>query len=295
MVDYLILFGILVAVPAQSVAVKLYQKRHGEHGELLLTAVIGLFAMLVFALPAALRDGFALSLSYLPYSLGFAVGYGMSFVFQILALSSGPMSLTVLIQSYSLLIPTFYGVLFLNERVGRSFAAGIALLVICLFLINYRKRTEGEAGGRITLKWLIFVWLSFLGNGMCSTVQKVATVHLDESLHFEFMAAAMLLITVGFCIAGLIRERRTLRAFLRGGWCYGGACGLLNGGANLAVILLATRMPASLQYPLISAGSILFSLLFSVLLFKEKITKRQYAGIAIGILSIICLNLPASL
>lgn len=294
MVNYLILLGILMAVPAQSVTVKLYQKRGGGSNNLLLTAFIGLFAMAVFALPAILQNGFAFSPSYLIYSLGFAIGYGMAFVFQILALSCGPMSLTVLIQSYSLLIPTFYGVIFLEESVKWGFVPGIVLLAVCLFLINYRKRAGGAGApgeGRITLKWLVFVWLSFLGNGMCSTVQKAATVHLDEAYHFEFMVVAMLLITLGFLIAGLIRERHHLRDFLRRGWYFGGICGLLNGGANLAVLLLAARMPASIQYPLISAGSILFSLLFSVTIFKEKITRQQYAGIAIGVLSIVFLNL----
>ncbi len=299
MVNWLVLVSIMIAIPAQSVTVKLYQKKAGGNHDMLFTAFIGLFALLIFVGASLFKGNIALSSAYLPYAVIFAVGYGMTFVFQILALSCGSMSLTALIQSYSLLFPTFYGVLFLHEAVSGWFYVGIVLLVICLFLINYQRKSEREAGegaegkkpGGITLKWLIFVWLCFVGEGICSTVQKVATVHLEEDLLDEFMVVAILIITVAFAVFGLIRERRGMRTFLRYGCGYGAACGIFSGAVNLAVIFLATRMPASIQFPLISAGSILFSLVSSVLLFKEKITRRQYVGVAVGIASIICLNL----
>ncbi len=296
--EYLILLGVMIGVPAQSVIVKSYQRRNRTASDILFTAFIGLSAMLVFVGAALAKGGISLSPEVLPYSLAFAVGYGMAFVFQILALSCGPMSLTVLIISYSLLIPTFYGVLFLRESVGTFFVPGVLLLAVCLFLINYQKRakkTEEQNKPKptgISLKWLIFVWLSFLGNGLCSTVQKIASQSLGEEVRNEFMVAAMLMIAVGFLIAGFIRERRTVREFMRRGWYFGALCGFINGVVNLACLILAARMPASIQYPLISAGSILFSLLFSVIIFKEKITPRQYAGVAVGVLSIVFLNLP---
>ncbi len=298
--DYLILLGIVAAIPAQSVAVKLYQRRAKNPGDFLFTACIGLFAMFVFTVAAVSKGYVTLSATYLPYSLLFSVGYGMAFIFQILALSCGPMSLTVLIQSYSLLIPTFYGILFLDEPLKPGFVPGIILLAVCLFLINYRSRPKprddsssdpAPTTGGISAKWLIFVSLSFIGNGMCSVVHRVATLDLGADMCYEFMVAAMLMIALSFLVAGLFRERQDAGDFLKHGWFYAAACGVLNGGANLAVMILAPRMPASLQYPLISAGSILFSLIFAVFLFKEKITRRQYMGVAVGILSIVCLNL----
>ncbi len=300
MENYLILLGIMVAMSAQGVAVKLYQKRGFGSRNLLFTAFIGLVAMAVFLASGLVQGELDFSVEFLPYSLGFAASYGMCFVFQILALACGSMSLTMLILSYSLLMPTFYGILFLDESVGWTFAVGVALLAVCLFLINYQKRekTKDESAdpdkkpaGRITLKWLIFAWLSFLGNGICSTVQKAATVNLGGRYKNEFMIVAMLMIAVGFGIAGVIRERGVVKDFMRRGWYFGALCGLLNGIVNLAVIILATRMPASIQYPLISAGNILFSLLFSVIFFKERITLRQYLGIAVGVASIVFLNL----
>ncbi len=301
MTDYLVLIGVMAAIPAQSVAMKFYQKRGFGRRNLLYTSFIGLFAMAVFLVCAAVAGKFSFSTAYLPYSLGFAVTYGMAIVFQILALSCGPMPLTTLVLSYSLLLVTFYGIFFLNETPGWGFIPGVALLAVCLFLTNYQKRPKKDAAaagetpppraGGITLRWVIFVWLAFLGNGLCTIVQKMATVRFGTRYSNEFMVAALLAITVGFGIAGLIRERDLLVPFAKRGWFFAAACGALNGLANVAVIFLSTRMPASVQFPFISAGSILFSLLFSVVLFKEKLTRMQLIGLGVGVLSVVFLNL----
>ncbi len=285
MTTYLILAGVIVGIPLQSVMIKQNEKK-GTRAELLFTAFTSLFAMLIFIFIEG--RAFSFSKSFLPYSIGFAVSYATSFVCNISALSCGPMSLTLLMQSYSLLLPTFYGVLFLDEGVGVSFWIGILLLGICLFLTYFDKKGMKE---KITVKWVIFATLAFLGNGMCSVVQKMQTGALGSTYQNEFMIVAFAMITVGFTVAGLIKERPVLLPFLKRGWMYGALCGLFNGGVNLGVLILSGRMPASLQFPLISAGSILATALFSVLLYKERLTLRQWIGFAVGIFAVVCLNL----
>ncbi len=285
MTAYLLLFGVIIGIPLQSMAVKQYQKKTGGGSNFLFTACIALFAMLLFF--AAGGSSFHFDLSYLPYSAAFAVSYSISFIFQILALSCGPMSLTLLIQSYSLLLPTFYGILFLKEEAGLALYIGIALLAACIFLTNF---TKGEESTHFSWKWFLFAWLSFLGNGMCSVIQKAEISALGTDHQHEFMVVALGMILIAFCIVGAVRERKTARVFFQKGWYWGGLCGLINGGVNLGVILLSSRMPASLQFPLVSAGSLLFSLFFSVVLYRERLSVRQCVGVCVGILAVICLT-----
>ncbi len=283
---YLILVGVILGIPLQSVMIKQNQRKGAKNAGLLFTAFTSLFAMLTFV--AINGKGFDFSAKFLPYSIGFAISYGTSFICNILALSCGPMSLTLLMQSYSLLLPTFYGVLFLNEGVGVTFWIGVALLALCLFLTYFDKKSIGK---KITVKWVIFATLAFLGNGMCSVVQKMQTVALGNIYQNEFMIIALALIAVGFFVAGTIKEKAELSAFFKKGWYFGAFCGLFNGGVNFGVLILSGKMPASLQFPIISAGSILATALFSVLLYREKLTVRQWIGFGVGVLSVVCLNL----
>jgi drug/metabolite transporter (DMT)-like permease len=78
------------------------------------------------------------------------------------------LSLTSLFISYSLLLPTFYGLIFLGDKVSIFFAPAIILLVTSLFLIN--KRSDKK---QINPKWIFYVVLATVGNGFCSVIQKM--------------------------------------------------------------------------------------------------------------------------
>ncbi len=286
MTSYLVLLGIICGIPLQSVMIKQNQKRGAKGSVFLFAAATALFAMLCFALIEG--NAFVFSKDFVPYSFGFALAYGICFCFEISALSCGPMSLTLLIQSYSLLLPTFYGILFLNETAGATFWIGIALLALCLFLTYFDKNGIGE---KISLKWGIYVTLAFLGNGMCSVIQKMQTTEQGTAYQNEFMILALAMITVCFAAVGLVREKKELSPFLKRGWYWGALCGIFNGGVNFGVLILADQMPASVQFPLISAGSIIAAALFSQFLYKEHLTPRQWVGFCVGILSVVCLNI----
>ncbi len=64
-----------------------------------------------------------------------------------------------------------------------------------------------------------------------------------------------------------------------------------NGLVNLLVLYLNGRMSASILFPLISGGSMVLILLWSLLVRKERFSARQTVGFLLGILSIVLLNL----
>ena len=80
---------------------------------------------------------------------------------------------------YVLLLPAAAGLVLLREPLKATMAAGILLLAISLWMTNHRKDTGGE---KITLKWVACVTLAFAGNGLCSTVQKLAPHCIDGAL-----------------------------------------------------------------------------------------------------------------
>ena len=68
-------------------------------------------------------------------------------------------------------------------------------------------------------------------------------------------------------------------------------CGISNGLCNYLVLYLNSRLPASVMFPVISAGSVVLVFVYATLIQREKFNLRQKIGYALGVLSIVLLNL----
>ena len=68
-------------------------------------------------------------------------------------------------------------------------------------------------------------------------------------------------------------------------------CGVFNGLCNYLVLYLNPRLPASVMFPVISAGSVVLVFVYATLVQHEKFNLRQKIGYALGVVSIVLLNL----
>ncbi len=284
---YIILISVLTTL--QSVFQKEYNSR-AKPVKIFLFLTFTSFAAFVFYLVGA---GFrpVFEAGVLPYSIGFAVTFSAAFIGQIFALRNGSMALTTLVLSYSLLIPTFFGMIFLKEPISVTTVIGIALLCVSVFLLNMKKK--GAPKEAISIKWVIFAVIAFIGNGFCSTVQKLEQIRFDGGYKNEFMMLAMLFSAVCmfiFCI-GQKELKRDGTSCTYGLCAILGICnGLANAGVNMLVMVLSAIIPLSLLFPGVSAFGLIFSFLFAVLLYKERFSKLQLIAYAISVFSIVFLN-----
>jgi drug/metabolite transporter (DMT)-like permease len=285
MVNGLLLLAVVIFVSAQQVTKKGFSGRV-TGGALTFSAASCVAALVVFLITSGGKLVFATE--YLGYSALFAVSYGAAVVFGVLAVQTGPLSLTSLLTSFSLLIPTFYGIFVLDEPVSLTLYVGLALLLVALVLINLEKKGEKK---QITLRWVVYVLLGFVGNGACSTVQKVQQMAFPGAYKSEFMIAALLMTILGIGICALLMERGQIKESLKKGAVFFIPCGLSNGIVNFLVIVLSARMDASVMFPVISGGGIVLAFLISILFYKEKLSLWQILGSALGLISVVLLNL----
>lgn len=281
--NVLYLIAIIIGVSGQNVVKKPYTQKTNGNGVYFFTTLLSGAALLFFALTS---PELAFDLSFVPYSVAFAVSYALASLFAVLAIAFGSLSLTSLITSYSLMIPTFYGLIFLKDPFGKGFIFGLVFLIISLFLIN---KKDGNI--KFSLKWIIFVIVAFIGNGMCSVVQKMQQVAFDGAYKNEFMIVALAIVTVVMFVMTMIKERKGIKLYLKAGWHLSIICGALNGMVNLFVMILSNRMPVSLMFPLISAGGLIVTYLVSRFLYKEKLTRMQFLGFIFGLAAIVFLNI----
>lgn len=273
----------VIAISMQNIIKKFYNEKI-KGGAYTFVAVSVAAACLFFVF----SSGFDLTFSteFLGYSAGFAITYAIAVVFSFLAITSGPLSITALIFSYSLVLPTLYGMIFLGEEASVTLIIGLCLLAVSLFLINSR-----TGGGKITLKWVIYVLLAFVGNGVCTIVQNLQQREFPGLYKSEFMIAALVSVVVILIAPILISERREFLPSMKRGGFIMVICGALNGAANLLVMLLVNRMNASVLYPVMSAGGVLLTFFVSLFIYKERLAVKQYISFAFGIAAIVLMNI----
>lgn len=280
-ITYLII--IILGISFQNAMNKEFDKAIKTGGEYFFAMVTSLFAAVFFAITSG---GFSFDAGIIPYCIGFGISYALTTVATFLAISIGSMSISSLVISYSLMIPTMYGIFFLGDPVGYGFVVGIILLVISLAIIN--KPTKDVP---ITAKWIVYLLLAFAGNGMCSVVQKMQQDAFGGSYKNEFMIIALVIVCVVLGIAVFMKERKNVGFYMKKGWRFGALCGIMNGVVNLFVMILSGKMNVSVMFPLISAGGLVITFIISKLRYKEKLSARQLAGFVIGIGSIVFLSI----
>lgn len=216
----------------------------------------------------------------------FGIGYGISLCISMhtgfKALSLGPMALTSIVASFSLLIPFFFGICFWNEPLTFYSVCGIVVLLFSIMLINEKKV------GSISFKWSLYAAATLITNGICSIIQKYHQIKFPTLYRTEFMLFALLSV---FIILSMVlnsaHSKKQKFKFSSSGLI----SGILNGTANYIVLFLSATENASVLFPIVSVANIAAVWVIGIFFFKEKLTVLQTIGLVLGILSIVLLKL----
>lgn len=226
------------------------------------------------------------------FSLAYAVFYLVGMISDYKALSSGPLALTSVICSYAIVIPCFYGLIFLNESFGFVRIAGIIMLLVSMLLINKKEENKKTADK----KWPFYVCVSFVCNGGMLVINKMHQTYFPDQYQNELVAfalAAAFIVFLVIMIANALknrienledREKTAVKPI------YAFFAGLCVAAMQYVCLFVAARVDAMIMFPLDAIYGTLFSVLASWFMFKEKFTVLQIVGICIGVLSVILLN-----
>ncbi|MBR2043285.1 MAG: hypothetical protein IJ946_02990 [Clostridia bacterium] len=280
--QYLLLICLVVFVAAQSIIKKQYNLKAQYPKVFFFSAVTAAAEVIFFAISSGFKFEFVPEL--IPYSVAFAAMFSAMLIGGFLSISWGPLSITMLIISYSLLIPTFYG-LFKGETIGVTGIIGGILLLISLFLISIKKEKLN-----FSLKWLIAVIVTFVVNGLSSVILDIQPEKFDGKYKNEFMMMAMLLSCIILFVASLIKKEKITKEKCL---CiaFGTINGISNALVNLLVMYLSSCIASVILFPVVSAGGIVLGFIMAIFVYKEKLSKMQTIGYFIGIASIVLLKI----
>ena len=272
--------GAVILLSLDFAVTKLYQKREGTAvtAGLYYNAAVGLFSGFLFWG----LSGFRLSLT--PFSAVMAAAMALLVLVYTLIgfriMKKGSMAVyTLFLMSGGMLLPYFYGLIFLEETFSVLRLAGLCAVLAAVFLSN-RER------GRADKELLLLCAAVFVLNGFVSIVSKC---HQIES-EYKAVDSAQFVMLTGFAkflissaVLMFVRRKETLPK-VTGVLPLVVGSAALSGGSYLLQLVGAKDLPATVLYPMVTGGSILFTAFAGKLFFQEKITKRQWISIALCIL-----------
>ena len=227
--------------------------------------------------------------SVIPYSIAFALGFVACTLGTIYALKTGPVVLTSLIIQLSLIGVSIWGFFFWDSPFTILIFLGLILIALSLWLCLY---TKEQTENKITPKWIFWVSLVFLGNAACSIIQKTQQMNYNGN-YGNFLMMVATFFSMIFCLILYLRsDRSESKTILKASAHYPILSGAMNAVTNLCVMLLATStLSPSLIYPVIAVGSLSLNTLFSAFIFKEKMSIRQWIGVAVGAVAVAILSI----
>ena len=194
-------------------------------------------------------------------------------------LKSGGMALySMFLMMGGMLLPYIFGVIFLDEALTIWRILGLVIIAAAVVLSS---RAKYRFGGKVYL-WCILVFLLNGGVSILSKLHQIDTSHGPISTSAFVMYGG--LFRCVFCSAALLCmgkkvEKPASRPLHILGIAAGAAA--ISGISYLLQLTGAATLPATVLYPMVTGGSIIFSALSGLVFFKEKLSRIQILSIAL--------------
>ena len=210
--------------------------------------------------------------------------------FMLEAFKIGPFSYTIVITSLSAMIPALSG-LFFGETITTVQIIGMIFVIVCI-LLSPDKSKDADAN-KANVKWLIFTLFAAVTSGATGIIQKI---HQSSPATMTEMPA-LLIVCFGlstvfsfiFCI--IKREKNTTNIkFNHNLWTIPALSGIFFAFPHTLNLFLSGVLDAIIFFPTINLIPMIMSMVMGMILFKEKLSKKRWCGIIIGIIAVILVS-----
>lgn len=259
--------------------------------------LIGFVTILIVGIP------FFNTIFEVPWALTvvYAISMVLAQVFLMLAFEFGSVSLSSLIYNCSFIIPTLFGSVYYNEKVGFIHIVGILLIVLSFGL---SVKTEDRKCG---IKWFLISITSCLFSGSLGCFQKMLkfeypNVKVENFVQVSFFFMLIISLFIVLLIWFIKRKKHVEKedefdhntfSLKKIQWKYLVfivATGVIMGLMNSINVFLAGALPSVVVFPSVNGGGIVATTILSIIIFKEKITKKQKLALLFGFCGILAIG-----
>ena len=225
--------------------------------------------------------GFQLSFSWFSFILAIvtAVFGGVYLVLGFRVMEAGGITIySLFLMSGGMVLPYLFGLLFWDEPFTLPRVFGILLILVALWIANRSKV-------KLKPSFYVLCVIIFLLNGWMSILSKyhqISTAYpIVSSAEFAVYQNIGRALFGAFMLCFVRKPKQPLPFPKPSLWLTVLINGLAAGGSFLLQLNAAVYLPASVLFPFISGGSVIFSSLLGLVFFKEKLTAPQLAAIGL--------------
>ena len=286
---YFVLFASVFVDTIKNIFLNMFGKDYTKtyQDAFLFNAVCSIGALLLLI---CIGPEFSISSYSMILAFFFALVTAMAQFFLLMSMATGSMSFSVLFSYLGLVVPTLYSIFVGGQSVKAYQIVGLLLMIVTLYLCVGAKNET-----KITLKWIIYSVASFLAWGGVGLIQYLhqSSPHKEEISGFliwSFVMMTIMFIVMYFIARRVTDEKPKYIVKSNATWIALGA-GVIVGATNKVNLYLSGVLPSIVFFPIINGGVIILSGIASILVFKEKLNKKQILGIILGIVSICLLGM----
>ncbi len=176
-----------------------------------------------------------------------------------------------------MLLPYLFGILFLNEPLTVLRIIGVLLILFAVILSNKTKL-------KLNISFFLLCLSVFILNGFVSIISKCHQINTA----FTPVSSTAFVMYSGICkfiissVALLFCKTQSKLSFSSKNTLFIMTGSALIGGISYMLQLIgAKELPATVLYPIVTGGSIIFSALSGIAFFKEKLNSYQLISIAL--------------
>lgn len=217
-------------------------------------------------------------------------------VFRLIGLSTqrAGVAVTSVAAKMSVILPILFSVwIDANDSLNTIKIIGIVLALVSVLLTTYKKEklTHGSAG--LYLPLIIFIGIGIID----SSVKYAQTTFVTNELNPIFNSAVFAIAgTIGFAILPFNKAAANNLKHIKT-WILGFVLGLVNFGSMYFMIaalnhtdaLTGKQMQGSILFGINNIGVVVASVFLGLMLFKERPTRTNWAGILLSVVSIVIL------
>ena len=199
---------------------------------------------------------------------------GASWLCYFKALQLGDVNKVVPIDKSSTVLTILLAAIFLQEGVSLTKGIGVVLIAVGTFLMIEKKQSGGETK---SAAWLWYALGSAVFASLTAILGKVGISGVESNLGTAIRTGVVLLMS--WVMVFVTGKQGALKAIPKNELFFICFSGLATGGSWLCYYKALQDGPASVVVP-IDKLSILVTVLFSYLVFREKLTKKSALGLA---------------
>jgi drug/metabolite transporter (DMT)-like permease len=220
---------------------------------------------------------------WLPYTLLFGLFFIVVFNLVGVGVKTSGLMVVAIAQKMSLIIPLTFSIWFYNESYGIMKITGIVLALVAIYFSS--KKSENIADNIKSTNYLI-PFLIFLGSGIVDVSIKISQEHFAKAVDFSVLLA---FIFGAAGIVGISKMIITKQKVERKDLIAGLTLGLFNFSSTyfLMKALDQNQFESSYVFAINNIGIILFNSFVATIIFKENLSRINWLGIILALVSIL--------